>query len=1125
MKRLRQLFGRRLWLSVPMICTVMQVSASVSGFSQTVTLHMGRTELREVFRQLREQTGHIFTFSDSRVDGQTTLGDVNLDGATLEQALDAVLDGTAYTWTADDRRVMIIPNNQAPQQPAQRQLMNVSGTVRSSGGVLLPSVSVQIKGTGTNTTTDAAGAYDMRVARGATLVFSHVGLATREIVVGAQTRIDVTMQEAVTQTDHAVVTGIFERRKEGFTGSATTVTREDILRLSPSNALKALSMIDPSFTMGNSNISGSNPGAVPDFQLRGSQNMGSYQQYDAEYLRGDAVTRPNQPLFVLDGIIGVGSTAIMDLDPEQIESITLLKDAAATVIYGSDAANGVVVVETRKPIAGKLRVSYNGNYGITWPDLGAYDLTNAAEKLEIEKLAGYPNTAAGTDDPTAVLNYYNEIEKEVLRGVNTDWLSIPVRAAFTHRHGFNLEGGDQALRYKVYLGANFAPGVMRNTGLNSQSGRVDLHYRNGKWQIINQTLLDHSVTDRSSNYGSFSQYALMNPYYTPYDGNGQIKRVLDPQAFQLGNYGMPTLNPLYNTLYDMRDQYAELKVQENLRAQWQPIEELRLDAGFVLTKSRGTGERFKPSHHNDFASIINPAQKGRFTQDRRDIDNWNVYLTASFNKLLNEKHLFSAFARFNIDERSNYLSTLSMVGFPNDKLSEIFMGSTYEDVSGDESMSRSVGGVFTGNYIFDQRYAADFSVRADASSQFGRENRMAPFWSGGVKWSAHNEKFLSNVQWLDELILRGTIGTTGSQDFSPWQALQTYSYNGTMSVYPSSDVVGATLLALGNPNLKWQQTIEKNAAIDLTLWDGRFGARFELYDKLTRNALLDFTLPPSVGFETIKENLGEISNRGYEMEARIMPWRNVDKRAYWMIILNGAHNVSKIEKLSDAMKALNDQVYSGNDATKPLPQYVSGMSTTALWGVQSGGIDPQTGEEILIKRDGTLTTEWDVADRVVIGDRRPDLAGNISTTFAYGDFSFTLGGGYTFGGQIYNQTLADRVENANLRLNVDRRVLTERWRNPGDEVKFKSIEGDTGRERTKATSRFVMRNNEFRLSSMNFSWRMSAENYAFLQKAGFKSAQVSLYCEDIARFSTVRMERGISYPFARSVSMSVNFAF
>ena len=1010
---------------------------------------------------------------------------------------------------------------QATVLEASQNLITITGKVSDNEGEPLVGATILEKGTNNGAITKVDGAYSIQVKNSSSvLIFSYIGYETVEKTVNNQLVIHVTLLSKISEMEEVVITGMFIRKKEGFTGSAITVDSEQIRQLTSGNVLKALEIVDPGFKISSSNISGSNPNAIPDYQLRGTANIGDYELDDVSVMRGDLNTRTNQPLFVLDGIIGVSATSIMDLDPEQIESITLLKDAASTVIYGSQAANGVVVVETKKPAAGKLLITYNGNYGITWPDLGVYNLTNASEKLEIEKRAGYPDVSSS--DLTSTKNYYNAIERDVLRGVNTDWLAIPVRSVVTNRHGINFEGGDQSLRYKVYLGANFSPGVMKNTGLVGQNGRVDIHYRLKKFQLINQTSLEYSKGNRESNYGYFQQYSLMNPYFTPYDEYGNIKKILDPRSSD-----NPTYNPLYNTLFESRDEYNQLQMRESVRLEYRPVDELKLDMDFSISKSKGGTETFKPSHHTDFANIHRPEDKGSFSHQNSEQNSYRVSLTASYNKIFNKIHTISLFGRYTVDQRDSYNSNLLMTGFPNDKLSEVFMGTSFRSVNGSESISRSLGFVFTGNYSYYHRYALDINFRTDASSQFGRNNRYAPFWSVGTRWNAHNEKFFKQLDFFDELIVRGSAGITGSQDFNSYQALQTYSYRSTMTNYTSSDVVGATLLALGNPDLKWQKTMNYNLALDFTIFNGFFGARIEAYSKLTKNTLLDYTLAPSVGFSTVKENLGEISNRGYEFSARLMPYRNNIRRAYWNLTFTGAYNKSTIEKISDALKSRNEQIYSadGVDLTRPLPQYVNGMSNTAIWGLQSIGIDPQTGEEVFLTRNGEYTTVWAAKDRVIIGDRRPVLSGALTSTFAYEDFTLTVSSGYTFGGQLYNSTVADKVENANLRQNVDKRVLTDRWKEPGDVAGFKRINGSENRERTRATSRFVMPNNEFRFANINATYRMSATDYPFIRNLGLAYATFGLYCDDILRFSTIRMERGINYPFARTVSLSLNLAF
>jgi hypothetical protein len=469
-----------------------------------------------------------------------------------------------------------------------------------------------------------------------------------------------------------------------------------------------------------------------------------------------------------------------------------------------------------------------------------------------------------------------------------------------------------------------------------------------------------------------------------------------------------------------------------------------------------------------------------------------------------------------------------MTGFPNDQLSKVFMGAAFNNVSGFESRARALGFVFTGSYMFQQRYAVDFNVRVDASSRFGEHNRFAPFWSTGARWNAHNEGFFrERLGFFEQFVIRGSIGLTGSQDFDAWQARRTYTYHGMMTHYTSANVVGAVLMAMGNPYLKWQNTMNHNLALDVTMFNGTFNARVEAYNRLTRNTLLDYTLPPSMGFASVRENVGEISNRGYEFSMLVTPFRDPVRRAFWNVQVTGARNRSTIERISNALENRNRELFAdgANDLTRPVAQFVTGVSPAAIWGMQSVGIDPQTGLEVFRTRGGDLTTEWHHRNIVIIGNTEPVLRGRVNSTFSFRDFTVTFSGAYSLGGDVYNQTLADRVENANLRYNVDRRVLTERWLYPGDVARFTRIYGAMDRPHTRTTSRFVMRENLFTLAAINATYRMSAHDFDFIRQMGVSHVTMGVFTEDILRFSTVQMERGIMFPFARTISFSLNVAF
>ncbi|MCQ4874657.1 MULTISPECIES: SusC/RagA family TonB-linked outer membrane protein [Odoribacteraceae] len=1100
---------------------------------QKVTIDMKNVNIQEVFKGINKQTGLDFVYNTAQLE-EIGLVTLQVKDVTVDAALSKLFTGTPFEYRFEMNAILI----KKTEVKKQLEEITVLGVVKDVDGNLLPGVTVMVKGTALGTATDIDGAYKLTVAKGENLelVFSFVGMEAQEIKYTGQKTIDVVMKENVEAMEEVVVTGIFTRKKEGFTGSATQVTGEEIKRMTSGNVLKALEMLDPGFRMNTSNLAGSNPNAIPDFQMRGQASIGNYESNDVVVLRGDVNSRPNQPLFVLDGVIGVSATTIMDLDPEQVESITLLKDAAATVIYGSDAANGVVVVETKAPAPGKLRFSYNGNYELEWPDLSVYDLMNAEEKLRIEELAGYYSNKNNVE----LRNYYNRIKQDILRGVNTYWLAEPVHTAFSHRHGLTAEGGDKALRYKIYLGARWAPGVMKESNLNIKTGKIDLNYRVNKVLISNSLTVDYSDGARTSPYGSFQDYAQINPYYRKKDENGNVKQVLDDHKVgdkYIADYDTPTLNPLWNAQFDSKNDSRNFDLREALKVEYIPVDNLRLSLDFTLSRSDGTVETFKSAQHNDFYMVTDPAEKGSYYWSKSEGSSYRLSLSGAYNKSFGSDHLFSAFARYSINETANKLTSISMKGFPNDKLSEVYMGTEYQTTGGSESVARALAFMMTLNYSYKQRYAFDYSMSINASSEFGKNNRYAPFWSAGVRWNAEKEKFIQNLEIFDELVLRGTYGITGSQGFTPYQSLQMYTYSNLMKTYKSSDVVGTEIYGLGNPDLKWQQTQNYNVSLDFTMFRNILSAKLEYYEKYTKNTLLDYTMAPSVGFATMKENLGEISNKGYEITLRLMPYSNPANQAYWQVIFTGSHNKSRIEEISNALKVLNEKQMNramafenpydleGKREKFPLPRYENGYSQTTIWVVRSEGIDPATGREVFMTRDGKLTSNYNAADQIPFGDSEPKFQGSVSTTFTYKGLSLTLAGQYHWGGQTFNKTLINKVENANLRKNADRRALYSRWQEAGDHVFFKAIDGNVSKTDTKESSRFVMDDNEFYFSTVNLSYRFERKKFDWMKRIGITSATLGLYMEDICRFSTIKMERGIDYPFSRQVSMSLNVVF
>ena len=423
--------------------------------------------------------------------------------------------------TGDNEAVKMLEGNS--QQ--QKELL-LRGSVKDVDGLPLPGVAVQVKGTSQGTTTDADGEYYIMVkgVEKPVLVFSFIGMETQEVAYEkGKHRINITMKEVQQELEEVVVMGILTKNKNSFTGSAASFTGEELRAVGLQNPIASLKTLDPAFNVMESQIYGSDPNRMPDISIRGKSSVIG--------TRDEAVNDPNQPLFIVDGFESTLET-VYNMDLNRIESMTILKDAASTAIYGSKAANGVVVIETVKPKAGKLRFSYNGSMDITEPDLTSYNLMNAREKLEFEYLAGKYTTNSGNWSPNNEILFndaYNKRLADVNSGVDTYWLSVPLRTGLNHKHRIYAEGGQGGFLFGIGANYNGTDGVMKESDRESYGGNLDIIYRVDKLKFQNQ--FTATYTNSSNPIVPFSTYAAANPYYKKTDENGEITPWLENSAF------------------------------------------------------------------------------------------------------------------------------------------------------------------------------------------------------------------------------------------------------------------------------------------------------------------------------------------------------------------------------------------------------------------------------------------------------------------------------------------------------------------------------------------------------------------------------------------------------------------
>lgn len=1012
----------------------------------------------------------------------------------------------------------------------------VKGYVRDEDGELLVGVPVCIGETRVCTVTDADGFYTFKIpVEATTLKFSYVGLSNEYVQI-AQGYSDVTRDVVMrgdTQIKEVVVNGYYSQAKNSFTGAAKTYDKEQLLAGSNQNILTALQNVDPSFVKIENNSMGSDPNSVPDFQIRGS---GSITGMSDTY-KGN----PNMPIFIVDGF-ETSAEKVFDMDPYRVETITLLKDAAATAVYGSRAANGVVVITTTMPKTGKMEVSYNADVTFYIPDLSAYNLCTPEQKLELEKMAGLYDVSYRrmySQDKTSDQLYcdmsYNHRLRNILEGVNTDWLAQPLdQVAIGHKHSVRLEGGSDNFRYAMDLNYNNTPGVMKKSGRKRMGIGLELQYIYNNITFRDQ-LTYSNVTSNNTPYGSFSSYAMLNPYLRFKNEDGSYIYQVDIDD-RFPSYRDPVHNPLYNSTLNTIDQTAYNDMTNLFGIDWHILEGLRLKGNFSFTVQNTSNDIFKPGRHTDFATFTgdNFDRRGSYTASRGDVFNYDGSLVLSFFRQIGV-HVLNANAGWNIQQHKSKEFTVVAEGFPNDNLDYISFANQYQQAgapSGDEYTSRLVGFLGNINYSFEERYLIDLSFREDASSRFGSDSRWAPFWSAGLGWNLHKEHFMKDAKWLNELKLRATYGLTGSQEYDPYQAITTYQYlTGQRYHYG----VGAKLLAMGNEELTWQRTNEKNFGVDLALFNNRFELSYDYYIKTSKDVLTAVTLPPSLGFTTYMANLGEVENKGWELSARAVLLKSNTHKLHWSVFGSMIHNKNKLLKISNALRAYNDtQDAAITDGKKedhvsvPKVRFVEGESINSIWVNESLGIDPLTGRELFLTKDGRIVSDWSAKNYVIGGCTDPKVEGTFGTLFSWKGLQLSATFRYRMGGQMYNQTLVDKVQDIDPRYNADARALTARWQKPGDIVRFAAFARDPVvgvldlQVATRPTSRFIEDYNYLEMSTLNLSYEFDNKN---LKRYGIQRLKLLFYMNDVFHTSTVKIERGTNYPYARNFSLGLQVRF
>lgn len=1119
-------------LGLVLLTSLLQLSASTYG--QKVTLKSKSITIERVIREIRNQTKFDVLIPVSKLNPKERIA-VDVENASLEQLMRQVIAGRELQFTIADDFVVVQPLTKVPKVIEQQGIpLELSGKVVDQSGNPVEHATIRSKGVNNVTIlSSSSGEFKLRMnADNQVLTISHISFKPQEITLSkGQQRVHIVLERLENQMEDVVVTGISQVKREIYSGSSVTYSGSELRKLSSANILQGLGLLDPSFRIIENNQLGSDPNALPEIELRGSNTLA--EAYPKGDLRTAFYGNPNLPLFIVDGF-ETSLERIIDLDMNRIESLTLLKDGSAAAVYGTRSSNGVVVIVTKAPVAGKLRTTYNVNTTVVTPDLTKYNMLNASQLLDFEQRAGVYKGPT-VSEHVASQNLYNERLAMVKSGVDTYWLSQPLRTALEQRHSLGIEGGDQSFKYNVGLGASNNPGVMKGSSRSNYQGNVGIYYNKGGLLFRNDLQIANT-SSKASPYGSFQSFVNAKPYFAIPGNDGGDSPFLYENVTAAGQRTAYTINPLYDGTLNKQSTNEYTEIINNFAAEWQASPSFRVKASFGFNKRFSEGRDFRPANHSAFVSILPGMEqydlRGDLSVTNNKSTSYEGTAYAIYSRLFGEKHNVYLQAGGNIRESISNVARVEAQGFPNPNMDDLAFAKQYRQNSrpgGLDNTNRLAGLLAMANYAYDNKYYGDFSFKYDGSSQFGANQKYAPVWSAGLGWNMHRESFIQSLGVFNALRLTAAIAETASQNFAPYQAMTKYSY-AIDQIYDAQ--FGAVIQGMGNLDLKWQTTRQKKIALDLSVLKARVSVTAEYYWKNTSNLLQRITIAPSTGFESFTDNIGELSNDGYDIKLNVVVLPGGGDKPRFTIWGNIGANKNTISKISNAMKQRNQAIidamqYSYDvDELSTLPPniFTEGSSRSAIYALPSLGIDPASGREIYLYRDGSVGSEWRASEQIAIADERPKMTGGAGMTFAYKGWDAVIAGNYSREGYMYNTTLVSKVEDVDIREhNVDARTLEAKWIQSGDEAKYRAFSFVNGDGRVGATSRFVQKNNYFNIAAITVGYTIF--NTATLKKLRLENLRLNLTANDIAHFSTIEIERGTQYPFARRISFGASVTF
>ena len=1005
-----------------LIISFFQATAGIS-YSQETKLHLNleQVTIKQVFESIEEQSEFIIFYSDEVIDTDSKVS-IRLFNSNIVTVLDSLSKQVPVSYRIIDRQIVIVPVEKESQKVSTQISKHiVTGLVTDAkDNIALPGANISVKGTLQGITTDAHGKYYIEVSDpNAILKFSFVGYISQEVAINGRSIVNIALEEETWQLGEVIIMGYSEKSLNEISSAVMMLDSEELLDVTASNIGTMLQGKVGGVQVVNT---GGSPGAMPEIRIRGT----------------GSISASAEPLYVVDGIIGG------DFSPNDVETLTVLKDAGATGLYGSRAAGGVIIVTTKKGTANKMRINLKTSTGFRQISNGNFQLMNSEELYEMQRKLFSPS----------ILPLVRPIE---LKETDFDWIDESFRKGMIQDYYLSISGKSNKISY--YFGADVynEKGTFLDTDFKRMSFRNNLKYEISKRISLSTKLNISKSTNTTYQYYYLYDTYLYLPWDNPFDEDGN-PRLID--ATSTDWYSRDKRNFIHSSTYNS-DGGKGLAINGDVVLNISITDWLSFSSSNRL--AIGTGWSY---------SLVDPRVKEGIAIGG-SLYNSNNYSSYAITSNM-----------FKIKKKFNNHSFNGLAGFETEKNYYEFIGATGQSipvglivlnaasvpfrVTGTRTESAFASGFSQLNYNYMSRYYMTLSYRMDGSSKFGENNRWGSFPSAAVSWLISEENFMDKFSSIDMLKLRTSYGITGNANIGDFQHLAKYAFTTQYAAQPAGFPQN-----LPNPSLGWEKAHTFNLGVDINVYK-RLGVSIDLYDIQNKSLLLNVPLSPSSGFEFQSRNSGTVQNRGIELQVNST---NIQRGNFiWKSTVNFSLNRNKIISLSDGI----EDIITGVEAKQKIQV---GQDIYTWYMPKWLGVDPQNGdplwEKINYSDDGNeisreSTTNYNEAQFQQVGTATPKFLGGFTSNMIYKGFALKMAFNYVYGNQIYHRS-RQFFDNDGAYISYNIMKLQKgwtRWENEGDVATHPKAIANGNKLSNNVSSRYIEDGSYLKLRNITFSYEL-----------------------------------------------------